>query len=141
LKLQISDCRWQIDWRIGFAAVGIFLSACAAHPERSTLDEFFNASKIIDKTALSHMATVAFDPQEHGIVEHFDVVNVRDTGDTRKIVTVAAKVKLPGRTDQADETIVLTLTKGALPNDPEARDRWIVTGFIARLGTPATPRS
>jgi hypothetical protein len=117
------------------------LAACTAHPERSTLDEFFNASKIIDKTALSHMATVAFDPQEHGIVESFDVANVRDDGDTRKIVTVAAKVKLPGRDGLADETIVLTLTKNALPGDPAARDRWIVTGFIERLGTPVPPRS
>ncbi|HEX4346598.1 MAG TPA: hypothetical protein VHZ73_03455 [Vicinamibacterales bacterium] len=120
--------------------VALIVSGCSAHPERSTIDEFLNASKLLDKTALSHMATVVFDPQESGIVERFDVANIRDDGETRKIVTVDADVKLPRQDALSEETIVLTLTKNALPSDPQARDRWIVTGFTARLGTPAKPR-
>ena len=134
MTLQIADGKLQIG------ILALCLSACAAHPEHSTLDEFFNASKLLDKTALAHMATVIFDPAENGIVETFDVANVRDDGDARKVVTTGARVKLPGRSDASEETIVVTLTKNALPNDRLARDRWIVTGFAARLGTPPTRR-
>lgn len=127
--------------RLQMGLLLLFLSACTAHPERSTLEEFFSTSKLLDKTALSHLATVVFDPQENGIVETFDIANVRDDGEARKVVTVGAHVKLPGQGEASEETIVVTLTKNALPSDPLARDRWIVTGFIARLGTPATRRS
>jgi hypothetical protein len=55
-----------------------------------------------------------------------------------KAVTVSAKVKQP---DGAivQKTILLTLAKDALKNDPAAAGRWIVTGFIERAGQPAIP--
>jgi hypothetical protein len=123
------------------ALVAVGVAACAAQPERVTLDQFFNASKALDKAALEHVATVTFDPQANGVVEKFDIVNVKSDPDSKKIVTVAAQVKIAGQAELTDKTIVLTLAKRASQKDTADGEQWIVTGFIERLGTPMTPRS
>jgi hypothetical protein len=119
----------------------VAVAACAAKPERVTLDEFFKASRVLDKAALERVATVTFDPQANGVVEKFDIVNVKDDPGNKKIVTVAAQVKLAGESELTDKTIVLTLAKRASQPNAADREGWIVTGFIERLGTPMTPRS
>jgi hypothetical protein len=138
-------------WRAAFAALkspgsrvaGLLVmmaaaGACSVPPERSIVDEFFAESRLRDKTALQHVATVAFEPQVNGIVESFKVksVIVGDTpGKRTKSVTVDAQVKLPdGRMTQ--RTIILILAFGAPKNDPTARDRWIVTGFVEPAAAP-----
>lgn len=112
----------------------LVFAACSAKPERATLDEFFTQSKLFDKTALQHISTVVFDPKADGIVETFEVQDVTDDGADRKTVTVVAQVKMQGAAAPVQKTILLTLAR---------RDRWIVTGFIERAGTPAraAPRS
>lgn len=114
--------------------------ACGAKPERAVLDRFFTQSRLLDKTALKHISTVIFDPQADGIVETFDVVNVSKEENGTKTVTASAQVRMPGERGPMQKTILLTLAKGALKDDPEARDSWIVTGFIERAGKPAIPQ-
>lgn len=119
----------------------LLAGACRAKPERSTLDEFFTQSKLLDRTALQHIATVVFDPQTNGIVERFEITSVADQDNGHKTVAVAAQVRLPNDAGVVEKTILLTLAKDAVRDDPAAAGRWIVTGFIERAGKPPTPRS
>jgi hypothetical protein len=116
-------------------------ASCAAKPERATVDEFFAQSKLLDRTALQHIATVVFDPQANGIVERFEITSVSEQDERHKTVAVLAQVKLPDGAGMVEKSILLTLAKGAVANDPAAAERWIVTGFIERPGKLPTPRS
>jgi hypothetical protein len=116
-------------FRTATLAAALAASACGVPPERSIVDQFFEQSKLRDKTALQHTATVIFEPHVNGIVEKFDITSVAPEENGSKNVTVRADVKQPdGRTVQ--KTIVLTLSRGVLKDDPDADRRWIVTGFI-----------
>jgi hypothetical protein len=128
----------QIALKIGAGLLAAMaVTACGVPPERSVVDEFFAESRLRDKTALQHVATVAFEPQINGIVESFDIKNVAEEPDNSKTVVVAARVKQPDGS-MADQRIVLTLAhdNGRLNNDPASRTRWIVTGFIATAAPP-----
>src|SRR4051794_12572295 len=97
-------------------ALLMFAGACSARPERATVDEFFAASRLRDKTALEHRATVIFEPLENGVVESFEITNVAPQDENTKAVTVSAQVKLPQAREATQRTILLTLAKGALKN-------------------------
>jgi|HubBroStandDraft_6_1064221.scaffolds.fasta_scaffold1126449_1 hypothetical protein len=120
-----------------------WLAACGVGQERSIADQFFAESRLRDKTALQRIATVAFEPHINGIVERFEITKVSPEEDHTKRVTVAAQVKLPDGT-KAQKTIVLLMTHlapDARTDDPDRRSRWIVTGFMDAVASPATPRS
>jgi hypothetical protein len=122
------------------ACAVVSVVSCGRRPERSTAEEFFDASRLRDKTALAHMATVTFEPLENGIVESFEISKVSKLDDNTKTVSVTAKVRMPGDAGVVQKIVLLTLARGALKNDPAAAGRWIVTGFIERAaGPPATP--
>jgi hypothetical protein len=135
---RMADCRPQIGLKIGAAVLAaLAFTACGVPPERSIVDEFFAESRLRDKTALQHVATVAYEPHINGIVETFEIKKVSPELDNTKTVIVAAQVKLPdGGT--ADKTIILTMARGAgkIDDDPAGRDRWIVTGFIESAAPP-----
>jgi hypothetical protein len=116
------------------------LAACAPRPEEPILGEFFNASRLADRTALQKVATTWFNPAVDGIVTGFDITAVvtrpaggRDTKD----VSISAPVKLPdGQTLQKNLVVTLerdVLAAGSTPG------RWMVTAIRdspAGLSTP-----
>jgi len=114
--------------------------ACAVRPprpEQAVLSRFFAASKAHDRTVLRDVATVIFEPQKDGVVEGFDITDVSPELDNTKTVTVSAKVSPPEGGQTAQKTLILTLERSAPKADPQSRDRWVVTGFIATTPQPA----
>ncbi len=115
-------------WWKGLAVVLTLLAAfgCAG-PERPLLTQFFDASRIRDKTALRKMATVVFEPREQGTITTFDITNVafrRDGQAELKDVTIVAPVRLPsGRTER--KTLVVTMQRTATG--------WIITAVKSEL--------
>jgi hypothetical protein len=103
--------------------------SCARGSEQMVLEQFFQASRLRDRTALQQVATVMFEPLEQGTVTDFTItdvlaVNESPAGIPAKQVTVRASVRLPAG-GTATRKIVLVL---------ERRDRWIVTGFTTLGG-------
>lgn len=66
--------------RAGFSALMLFAltgaAGCAAPPEAEILESYFRASRLRDNQTLANIATVAFRPNEDGIVQQFDVTAV-----------------------------------------------------------------
>lgn len=109
------------------------MAACAKHgAEQVVLEQFFNASRLRDRTALQKISTVIFEPLEQGTITAFTIKTVADVeGPNGQVssrqVTVTAPVGLPtGQT--AEKTIILILQRG----DGVATAQWMVTGFVVR---------
>jgi hypothetical protein len=135
----IAGCRWAVPLA---AALGLW--GCAA-AERPLLERFFGASRLRDTTALQSVATVVFEPREHGIVRTFTITSVTPEragdGTTTKDVTIAAPVVLPdGQTVQ--KTLVVTLQRARAGN-PTASP-WMITAIADASATSmqstGTPR-
>jgi hypothetical protein len=127
---SLQPSTFNLHFSISFLVVALLTAACVAHgSEQRLLDEFFAASRLRDRTALQHLATVIFEPAQQGTVTAFTIVGVDNLepskdGVVAKQVRVAAPVRLPeGGT--AMKTIVLVL---------ERRAHWMVTGFSVRSG-------
>src|SRR5215813_6108975 len=58
------------------AAMLFALCACSGAPEQSVIGQFFDASRLRDTTVLANMATVIFEPQEHGTVTKFTIQSI-----------------------------------------------------------------
>ena len=108
-------------------------AACARHgAEQVLLDQFFNASRLRDRTALQKISTVILEPLEQGAVTTFAITNVVDLEGPNgliqsKQVNVSAPVRLPdGRT--AQKSLSFVLQRG----DRQTTAPWIVTGFVVR---------
>ena len=109
------------------------MAACVRHgAEQVVLEQFFNLSRLRDRTALQKISTVIFEPAQQGTVTAFTIKSVADVeGPDGKVgsrqVTVVAPVRLPnGQT--AEKTILLVLQRG----DGVATARWMITGFVVR---------
>lgn len=65
-------------------SIGVALAAaalaCAGGPEEAVLHEFFRASRLRDRTAVSGMAVTAFDPAQRGTVLAFDIIGMAPEG-------------------------------------------------------------
>jgi hypothetical protein len=61
---------------LAVSLIAATLVACLAPAEQPVLNQFFAASRLRDHTALSAFATVAFEPNTHGIVNTFAITNV-----------------------------------------------------------------
>jgi hypothetical protein len=124
--------------RIALATMALALAACAT-PEQALLEQFFGASRLRDTTALQSLATVVFEPRQHGIVRTFEIVSVgpaRGNRDTAKDVTVEAPVFLPdGRT--VHKRLVVTIERSG----GDASARWLVTGIRDAEASPTAPPS
>lgn len=118
----------------------VVLSACGLRPEGAIVGEFFAQSRLRDKTALQHVATVAFEPQVNGIVQRFEITTVTPEEHDTKDVTITAQVKLPDGS-LTQKTIVLTMAKTGVKDDPQSQPRWVITGFIEETPRPANPPS
>ena len=113
----------------GLAALltALSVTACSGHPEEPLLEQFFSASRLRDKTALSHFSTIIFEPSEQGIVTTFEIVGVTEDRPSGKVVsknvTITAPVKVPdGRTEQ--KKIVITMGW--------RDDHWMITGVVVQ---------
>jgi hypothetical protein len=66
--------------RVGLSALMLFglvgAAACASAPEEEILDNYFRASRLRDNQTLANIATVAFRPQQEGVVQQFNVTAV-----------------------------------------------------------------
>jgi hypothetical protein len=117
-----------------FLAISALLvsASCAGAAEQSVLSQFFSASRLLDLTSLSNVATVLFDPRTDGIVVSFTVqaitVTKQDGPMVSEDVTVRAPVRLPaGQT--VDETLVFTLQRAISSVDTKIPGNWVITGF------------
>ena len=122
------------------AALAAALAACAPPPEARILGEFFNASRLADRTALQKVATTWFNPAVDGIVTGFTVTGVttgQAGGRTAKEVSMAAPVKAPGG-ETVQKNLVVTLERDAAASDGAA-PRWIVTAIRESPGGLSTP--
>jgi len=121
-------------------ALAAALSACAPPQEELVLGEFFNASRLADRTALQRIATTWFNPAADGIVTSFTVTGVTTSqagGRVTKEVSIAAPVKLPGG-ETREKNLVATLQRDTAASGGVAA-RWIVTAIRdspAGLSTP-----
>ena len=111
----------------------VLVTACVRHgAEQLLLDQFFNASRLRDRTALQKISTVILEPLEQGSVTTFTITDVvvleaPDGVVQSKQVNVSAPVRLPdGRTVQ--KTLNLILQRG----DRQAAASWMVTGLVVR---------
>jgi len=61
--------------RSGIVALGtLCVIACTVSPEEQVLTRFFEASRTLDRTVLSRIATVTFNPRVDGSVQTFSIV-------------------------------------------------------------------
>lgn len=111
------------------------LVACGHASEKALIDQFFSNARLRDRTAVQSIATVFFDPKDHGLVRQFAVTNVtpeeQSGGLTSKNVTIRASVEsLAGVT--SDKTIFITMQRR-----PDAG--WMITGVTVALAAPSRP--
>ena len=107
------------------------LVGCGPKPEEPVLAEFFNASRLRDRTALQKIATTIFDPARDGIVTGFKVTGVEAHeagGRATEDVSISAPVK-PMDGPTVEKQLVVTLEKDATGMRSGVKGRWIVTGF------------
>ena len=115
------------------AVLALSTAACGRHgAEQVVLEQFFNASRLRDRTALQKISTVIFEPLEHGTVTAFTIRSVADVENPNgrvgsRQVTVSAPVRLPGG-QTAEKTIIFILQRG----DGVVTAQWMVTGFVVR---------
>ncbi len=107
-------------------ALGLSAIACAGGYEQAVLDQFFTASRLIDRTALQNIATVIFDPRTDGTVLRFDVERIAPEDHNEKRVTVSARVHLPNG-DTVQQTLVVTMRRADPAVDKGTTSKWIVT--------------
>jgi hypothetical protein len=110
----------------GISAILVAAAACGWTPaDEQVLIQFFELSRIYDRTRLADLATVVFDPRTDGIVDRFEIVGRGGRQQVspervRMEVTLSADVRSPGGRVTARTLVVMM----------EQRDgRWMVTGF------------
>jgi hypothetical protein len=89
--------------------------ACSFTSERALLDQFFDASRLRDRTALARFATVVFEPHIDGIVEEFVVLDVTTE---RQVGERPAPDREGGLLDHRQRVINLSLLDPTDPMDP-----------------------
>jgi hypothetical protein len=91
-------------------------------PEEQLLKRFFEASRLNDTTIVATMAGVTFNPRSDGVVQHFEVEDVRDDGDSKRVTVRAAVDQWDG--SATGRTLLVTLVR--------KENRW----FITQIDTP-----
>jgi hypothetical protein len=88
-------------------------------PEEQLLNDFFEAARLHDTTAVAKFSVVTFNPRVDGIVDSFEVQEVVNAGDTRRVTVRASVRRLEGPV--AEKTMVFTLARRG--------ERWFITGI------------
>jgi len=114
--------------------IGLSLARCSAPAEQPLLSQFFAQSRLRDRTALTDISTVIFEPMEDGIVTTFEITGVSAEpagGAARtKTVTLKAPVQLPsGQVEW--KMLVATMERRSPPGARDQPSRWIITGVAA----------
>ena len=120
-------------------ALAATLAACSPRAEEPILSEFFNASRLRDRTALQKFATTSFDPSARGIITGFTITGVvtRQAGRrVRKEVSISAPVKLPSG-EMVQTNLVVTLEQDVPGSGADVR--WIVTAVRDAAAGPSPP--
>jgi hypothetical protein len=120
------------------------LVGCSPVAEELILNQFFNASRLRDLTALQDFATVSFEPSTQGIVTHYEISRVtreREAGGiVSKDVSISAFVKLPGG-QMTQKNFVITMERARPGGSTNVAGRWMITSIKDAAGSPSTPRS
>jgi hypothetical protein len=101
-------------------ALAVLAASCGVlSPEEQLLTRFFEASRLYDTTIVATMSSVVFNPRTDGVVEEFDVEDVREDGDSKRVTVRAAVRQLGGGT--TERTLVFTLIR--------KDNRWLITAI------------
>ena len=109
------------------AAALAMLAACSASaPERVIVRQFFEASRLYDRTAMAALGAATFNPATDGIVREFTITHTTPTAasseTTTEEVSVTAHVRGADGLDSV-KNLIFTL---------ERRDnRWTIAGLRA----------
>jgi hypothetical protein len=116
--LGAAVCRFHV-----LAAILILSAACGVlSAEEQLLMRFFEASRLHDTTMVATLSSVTFNPRTEGVVEDFDVQDVEDEGDAKRVTVRASVRQLSG--SRSDRTLVFRIVrKGDRP-------------FIVGIGQP-----
>ena len=96
------------------------ISACGVlSQEEQLLTDFFEAARLHDTTAVAKIAAVTFNPRTDGVVDAFEVQDVADAGDMKRVTIRASVRQLEGST--TDQTLVFTLAR--------KDQRWFIAGI------------
>ena len=89
------------------AVATLCLTACAASPEEQVLTRFFEASRTLDHTILSRLATVTFSPRVDGSVQTFSIVE-RHSEEKGPLVDSRREQAIRSLSASTGETVDLT---------------------------------
>ena len=112
-----------MGWSRGWSCAGIALAllvaaACrVAPPEEVLLRQFFEQSRIRDKTTLANIATVIFEPTRDGVVQAFEISDIATSGSTKQVAIDAQVRSLDGLTTRKPLTVTMERLDG----------RWLIT--------------
>ena len=108
-------------WLVSLVAV-VAAGCGVLSAEEQLLTRFFEASRLHDTTMVAALSSVTFNPRTEGVVEDFDVQDVQDEGDAKRVTVRASVRQLSG--SRSDRTLVFRIVRKG--------DRW----FIAAIGAP-----
>ena len=103
--------------RSACVALAVLAGCGVLSPEEQLLTRFFEASRLNDTTMVATMSSAVFNPRTDGVVQDFDVEDVRQDGDAERVTVRATVRQLDGAT--TERTLQFTLVLKA--------DRWFIT--------------
>ena len=107
--------------RSACVALAVLVACGVLSPEEQLLTRFFEASRLYDTTTVATMSNVVFNPRTDGVVQEFDVEDVREEGASKRVTVRATVRQLDGTT--TERTLEFTLFLKT--------NRWFITD-IAR---------
>jgi hypothetical protein len=100
--------------------LAILTFACGVlSPEEQLLRRFFEASRLHDTTAVAALSRVTFNPRTEGIVQDFEVQDVLEDGDIKRVALVADVRDWDGRVTARMLTVTMRREGG----------RWTITAL------------
>ena len=102
----------------GIALALVFAAACrVAPPEQVLLRQFFEQSRVRDRTTLANIATVIFEPTRDGVVQAFEISDIETSGSTKRVAVDAQVRSLDGTTMRRPLMVTMERFNG----------RWMIT--------------
>jgi hypothetical protein len=100
-------------------------------PERQTLTDFFEASRVRDTTVLARTAAVVFEPTRDGVVQEFEVVDAGPASSPKQ-VAVRAQVRTPSG-QVMERMLVVTMQRAPGPHP------WFITAVTPPPASQTSP--